>query len=124
VEAGDDRPVAVPGSYSREIARKLIGSDLWLRGPRRLAPAPKAAHSVGIELANLQRVRAQEVVWGAMFSPISGIGMTQELAELACGGRMVETGVELSADSQISPTYRCNAREFIVRPGKVAAYVR
>lgn len=63
-------------------------------------------------------------IWKVIERGRVAIGMTEEMAYLACGKRMLFSGTVLSSSGkEVSEILSCNGREFMVKNGKVIKYV-
>jgi hypothetical protein len=62
-------------------------------------------------------------IWQLIDQGKVAIGMTQQMAEYACGGGMEEAGVALDDSGGVATFYECHDRKFLVEKGKVTKYV-
>lgn len=63
-----------------------------------------------------------KATWELIEKSIIAIGMTKEMAELACGDQLAEVGAVLSPSGAAAPIYSCRDKKFLVEGGKVTKY--
>jgi len=61
-------------------------------------------------------------VWKLIEDSEIAIGMTEEMAKMACG-RTIRTAGFVLTDGESSPIYLCHYKKFLVEKGKVTKYV-
>jgi hypothetical protein len=86
-------------------AGELLGRNVYLQDPHRLFPGWSPA------------------IWAAIENREIAIGMTEKMAQVACGKELDREGSVLEKDGKVSAIYRCGDRSFLVVAGKVARYV-
>lgn len=64
-----------------------------------------------------------KAVWELIESGEIAIGMSEKMAEVACGDPLGREGSILSSGDAVLPIYNCGGKKFIVVNGKVAKYV-
>ena len=64
-----------------------------------------------------------KVIWELIERGEISIGMSEKMAEVACGDPLGREGSILSSGDVVSPIYNCRGKKFIVVNGKVAKYV-
>ncbi|MBZ5538174.1 MAG: hypothetical protein LAO31_19650, partial [Acidobacteriia bacterium] len=70
-----------------------------------------------------------EAIWKLIEEGNVAIGMTEEMVKLACvdsmsGGKLQEEGFVISpSGNEISTTYKCSGKRFVIEKGKVTTYV-
>jgi len=63
-------------------------------------------------------------IWKLIEKGEVAIGMTEDMARLACGGEMKATGFILSSSGEETSTiYECGNKKFLVEKGKVTKYI-
>lgn len=87
------------------LSPKPIGEQFLLEDPRKKHATWKAG------------------IWQLIEEGQVAIGMTEEMATLACGERMPKTGFVVSGDQEIGTIYACNGKQFLVDKGKVTRYI-
>jgi hypothetical protein len=67
--------------------------------------------------------RWSKTIWELIENGEISIGMTEEMAEAACGAKLHREGSILASPDIVSPILSCRSKRFLVVNGKVARYV-
>ena len=84
---------------------------------------PSSLHGLYSEDPHKLYPRWSKAVWELIEKGEIAIGMTEKMAEVACGEPLSREGSVLSSGDVVSVIYDCHYKKFIVVNGKVARYV-